>query len=96
MFELFSKHENEFPFEPSMSGGAAGGSGTCSFPKFEAEEPTDMVQSCSEKLPWEWRNMVVIQGRVRQSRCHRWYATLKLNCARKHAEKLVRRSYQRK
>ena len=49
MFDLFSKHANKFPFEPSMEGGAAGESGTCSFPKFESHEPPNMVQSCNQK-----------------------------------------------
>ena len=89
MFDLFSKHANKFPFEPSMEGGAAGESGTCSFPKFESHEPPNMVQSCNQKAAM---GVQEFGGYTRESGDSPAaievgkYATLKLNCARKHAE----------
>ena len=89
MFDLFSKHANKFPFEPAMEGGAAGESGTCSFPKFESHEPPDMVRSCSENA---LKGIQEFGGFSRESGDSPAalevgkYAILKLNCARKHAE----------
>ena len=89
MFDLFSKHANKFPFEPAMEGGAAGESGTCSFPKFESHEPPDMVRSCNENA---LKGIQEFGGFSRESGDSPAalevgkYATLKLNCARKHAE----------
>ena len=89
MFDLFSKHANKFPFEPSMEGGAAGESGTCSFPKFESHEPPNMVQSCSQNAAM---GIQEFGGYTRESGDSPAaievgkYAILKLNCARKHAE----------
>lgn len=89
MFDLFSKHANKFPFEPSMEGGAAGESGTCSFPKFESHEPPNMVQSCSQNAA---QGIQEFGGYTRESGDSPAaievgkYAILKMNCARKHAE----------
>ena len=84
MFDLFSKHANKFPFEPSMEGGAAEESGTCSFPKFESHEPPNMVQSCGQMLRWASRSLAVTResGDSPAAIEVGKYAILKLNCAR--------------
>ena len=89
MFDLFSKHADKFPFEPSMEGGAAGESGTCSFPKFESHEPPNMVQSCNQNAAMgiqEFGGFTRESGDSPAAIEVGKYATLKLNCARKHAE----------
>ena len=89
MFELFSKHADAFPFTPEMEGGAAVESGQCPFPKFESDEPSDMVDKANEKA----KMGAILAGGYAQENSNGGaaievgtYAVLKLNCARAHAE----------